>query len=238
MRKRFSAINGLKLFTIVNGDVQTIGTVTDLLLEDGSWNVRYLVVQIVAPLFRRVLISPSAIANVDFEKGTFSATLSSQQVVDSPQLDDVNCISREYEKALAEYYSWPIYWLGRSVLKPQTLDSIAADSATENVEESSQSNLRSAAEICGYSIQSQNGPAGSMEDLVVHLEKWTVDYATANSASWLASESSMFSTSKITEVDWTSRQVQVDLRQEILQPVSSAPAITGEPLAAQPYRTV
>lgn len=240
MRKRFSAITGLKLFTTGDGGLQAIGHVTDLLIEDGSWNVRYLVVQTKAPLSRRVLISPSAIDRVNFEDRSITATLSVEQVVESPLLDDDKSVSRQYEQALVDYYGWPIYWFGRQIMKAQTLESIAADSATDGVEESYDSNLRSAAEICGYSIESQNGPAGVMEDIVIHLQAWTVDFSTADTSSWLASESSMFSTERITEVNWSSRQIHVDLRQEVLQPIGAVPelpAITGEPLSAQPFRT-
>lgn len=239
MRKRFSDIKKLKLFTADDNGLHSIGQVTDLLIEDGSWNVRYLVVQTDAPLSRRVLISPSAIHGFDFANQAVATILSAQQLAESPRLDEHQPVSRQYEQALVDYYGWPIYWFGRVVMKPQTFDSLAADTATAEVNELDDTNLRSAAEICRYSIESQNGPAGVMEDMVVQMEAWTVDYATANSGSWLATESSMFSTSWIGEVDWSTRKIKVDLRLQVLQPTAEdheVPAITGEPWSAQPFR--
>ena len=96
--------------------------------------------------------------------------------------------------------------------------------------------LCSAAEVRGFTIVSHNGPTGSMQDLVVDLAKWTVDYATAQSQTWLASACSMFSTECINEVDRLTRQVKVDLRQEVLRSISAPARAACESTVAEPVR--
>jgi hypothetical protein len=79
-----------------------------------------------------------------------------------------------------------------------------------------------------------------MKDLVVHTESWEIDYATADAKLWLPTESSMFSTKWINQLDWANQVVQVDLTKSALEPASirsEVPPITGEPLSAQPFRT-
>jgi hypothetical protein len=211
MRKQFSEIKNSKLFTANDPALRAIGNVVDLLIEDGSWNVRYLVITTDAPLSRRVLISPTAIEGFDFESITLATLLTTHQVVQSPTADFDEPISRQYEQALIDYYGWPIYWFGKAGFKPQSIEAFASDKATASVNERDASNLRSANEICGYQIQSQDGPAGVMMDLAIQVESWTVDYATADSASWRPTDSSMFSTSRISCVDWSTQHVMVDL---------------------------
>ncbi|MFK7769062.1 MAG: PRC-barrel domain-containing protein [Mariniblastus sp.] len=241
MRKRFSDIKNTKLFTSDDKGLSPIGTVTDLLIEDESWNIRYLVALTDAPISRKVLISPAAILDFDFVSKSIATMLTKEQVVKCPPLDHDQPISRQYEQALVDYYGWPIYWFGRVLLKPQTLETIAADEATETVDESNNSNLRSANEICGYRIESQNGTAGYMKDLVVQVEAWTVDYATADCQAWLPKESSMFPTRWVNGLDWSRRKVQVDLSKTAIESTEDrrrSQNITGEPWSSQPFRTV
>lgn len=241
MHIRFSDIKDTKIFASGDAALNPIGIVDDLLIEDGSWNVRYLAVTTNVPLTRRVLLSPVAIDRFDHASKSIATTLTAQQVVDSPPLNCDQPISRQYEEALVDYFGWPIYWFGRTILKPQTLEAMAASDAMSSVDETSCTNLRSAAEICGYQIQTHNGVAGVMNDLVIQLDAWTVDFATADSKSWLPSESSMFSTNWIRQIDWYSQNVAIDLSKSALEPVTGRdqqPAITGEPLSARPFRTI
>jgi hypothetical protein len=235
MRKRFKEFENMRLKSLDG----VIGVVEDLLIQDDSWIVRYLVVKVQNTLpVRRVLISTSVIHGHDFAERIIPTTLDSQQVIKSPLLDHNQPVSRQYEEALVEYYGWPIYWLGRAVqLSPQTLEEFAAAEATQFVSENESADLRSAKEICGYRIMANNGDAGYMKDLVVNVRSWTVDYATAEPSSWLPSESSMFSTEHIENIEWADRKIVVDLQKQTLEPEPEfQPAITGEPWSAQPFR--
>jgi hypothetical protein len=239
MRRRFSSIINSQLYTADDVGLNPIGKVTDLLIEDDFWNVRYLVVNTDAPISRKVLISPAAILGTDFEKKSIATMLTSQQVVESPSADCDQPISRRFEQALVDYYGWPIYWLGRVLMEPQTLNAITSDESVDSVCDLANSTLRSSKEICGYQIESRSGPAGVMKDLLIQTQTWIVDFATAESGSWLPEEKSIFSTKRIDQLDWQNRKVKVDLTKAILDPVPTdqdVPAITGEPLSSQPFR--
>ena len=222
MNARFSEIKNTEIFA-VDGP---IGTVVDLLVEDGHWMIRYLVVELnssVTSHSSRVLISPAAIAEADLESRTIKTVLESHRVKNSPTLDDNQSVSRQHELALVEHYGWPIYWFGRTFLPPQELDALAGGDQSLLVNESASVSLRSAREICGYRILSRNGNAGVMNDLVINLQKWSVVNGVAESSTWLPSASSMFSTRHIQSVDWSSREITVDLSREVLiaEPVAT-----------------
>ena len=217
MNARFSEIRNTEIFAIDG----SIGRVVDLLVEDDQWQVRYLVVAVNeehSARSKRILISPAAIASSDLEIPAIKTVLDSQHINKSPLLDDNQSVSRQHELALVEHYGWPIYWFGRAVLPPQGLDALAGGDPSLSVSENGSGNLRSANEICGYAIRSRSGSAGVMNDLVINLKEWSVDHGVAESSTWLPSESSMFSTNHIDSVDWSKREITVDLSQEVLAP--------------------
>lgn len=238
MRKRFSDIKNASLFTSDDHGLNAIGKVVDLLVESDGWTVRYLVVSTTAPLSRRVLIAPAAIRGCHFESDSISTSLTSQQVINSPLLKEDQPVSRQYEQALVDYYGWPIYWFGRTVMNTRAMEAISSNHATKDVDETNETSLRSALEICGYRIQSQNGPAGIMKDLVIGIDSWTIELATAEPRSWVPTDSSMFPTSSISKVDWSQQQVWVDLRQAEVLPAADNqphPSIIQKPWRAPTF---
>ena len=217
MNARFSELKNNELHSVSGA----IGKVVDLLIEDEHWKVRYLVVEVYGDFdsqSKKVLISPTAILDLDFEDNVITTELDAKRVKTSPLIDEAQPISRQHEEALVEHYGWPVYWLGRTIMPAQQLDALASNDDALKVEESAAANLRSAAEICGYRIRSKNGNAGTMNDLVINLEKWSVDNGVAESSTWLPKESSMFWMSHVDSVDWSKREITVDLSREALLP--------------------
>ncbi len=205
--KRFFEMTQMKL-QCIDGE---LGTVADLLIEDDGWQVRYLVASLDGPLRnQQVLVSPTAIVSLDFELRQIGIELSSQQLFESPPLDLKQPISRQYEQALVDHYSWPIYWLGRIISSPQAMASNVDSSIRENIRQTS-SNLRSAKEICGYVVDSNERKTGYLIDLMIDVDSWVVEYATSDSGFWRSAQRSTFSTSRIEKVDWSTRRISVDL---------------------------
>lgn len=241
MRRRFSEVRNTTLCT-TDGP---LGKVVDLLIDDVNWNVRYLVVTIGkawSPVNNDyVLIAPASIAGFNADSNIVATLLTSQQVMDSPSRDWTKPISRQYEQALVDHYGWPIYWFGRTVqIEPQAMGIMTSDADADNANEVAASNLRSAVAVCGYRIQSQDGPAGVMRDVVVDVESWVIDFATAEPRTWLPQESSIFPTTWISQVDRESEHISVDLSRAALDPApgaSNRPAMTGELHSARPFRT-
>jgi sporulation protein YlmC with PRC-barrel domain len=231
MNIKFSDFTTFKVMA-VDG---VIGAVSDLLVDDDSWQVRYLVVDVKNTLpQRRVLISPVALASAKENEKLIATSLSSQQVIDSPEIDCANPISRQYEEALSDFYGWPLYWLGRTILTPQEIENASDESATTFVDEDKTSSLRSISEICGYQIEAKNGDAGFMKDVLIDSKNWNVDFAVAATSKWLPSKGSSFATSNISSVDWRRKVIVVNLAQAEVLPaatIEAAPASLAIELA-------
>lgn len=93
-----------------------IGYIDDLLFDDQTWVVRYIVVRTGGLLNRhRVLISPLGVARVDWENQSLNLGLTRQQIEESPDVDTDQPLFRQMEKRYFDYYNWPYYWTEMSV---------------------------------------------------------------------------------------------------------------------------
>jgi hypothetical protein len=90
---------------------QRIGHVDDLILETGDWSQRYLVADTRNWLpGRKVLLSTSWIARVDWVEGQVGVDLTAEEVRASPEYDPTEPVNREYEAVLHDFYGRPVSW--------------------------------------------------------------------------------------------------------------------------------
>ena len=84
MLRNASVIRGYRI-AATDGD---IGTVSDFLFDDGTWSVRWLVVDTGNWLSRRkVLLPPSVLGRIYAKDSVFAVKLTKQQIKDSPEID-------------------------------------------------------------------------------------------------------------------------------------------------------
>ncbi|OQA70242.1 MAG: PRC-barrel domain protein [Firmicutes bacterium ADurb.Bin262] len=88
-----------------------IGYISDLILDDESWAVRYFVVNTHSWLpGRKVLIAPDWIDFIGPEATPVSVKVLREQVRKSPEYTDACELNRDYEEALHEHYKCKGYW--------------------------------------------------------------------------------------------------------------------------------
>ncbi|MGD8627062.1 MAG: PRC-barrel domain-containing protein [Anaerolineae bacterium] len=89
----------------------TIGHLEDLIVEDESWFIRYLVVDTRNWLpGRQVLVSPTWVEQVDWVERLVHVDLGQETIKNSPEYDPTMPVNREYEVRLYDYYGRPQYW--------------------------------------------------------------------------------------------------------------------------------
>ena len=88
-----------------------IGHVKDLLVEDRTWAIRYLIVD-TSNWWRGhdVLIAPQWIESLSWPDAKVSVGLTRQAVQDAPAYDAAAHLDREQEQAMHEHYGRPGYW--------------------------------------------------------------------------------------------------------------------------------
>lgn len=95
----------------VQGLDDSIGHIDDFIVDDTTWEVRYLVVDTGNWWFgKKVLVEPRWALRVSWEDGKIFFDLSRQAIKDSPTWDGADAINRQYEVQLYDYYGRPVYW--------------------------------------------------------------------------------------------------------------------------------
>jgi uncharacterized protein YrrD len=88
-----------------------IGHVKELIVDDPSWFVRYMVVDTRNWLpGRKVLIPPDWIERVSWVDSKVYVNLSRDSVKRSPEYDPAAPVNRQFEERLYDYYGRPKYW--------------------------------------------------------------------------------------------------------------------------------
>ena len=92
-----------------------IGHVEDLLVDDHTWAVRYLIVNTSNWWGgHHVLVAPQWIEDVSWSEATVSVDLTRQAVKDAPPYDSAAQLDRQQEQGIYEHYGRPGYWSGKA----------------------------------------------------------------------------------------------------------------------------
>jgi hypothetical protein len=88
-----------------------MGHVEDFIIEDPSWVIRYLVVQ-VSNWFpaKKVLISPQWLGGIRYLERKVDVNLTKDRILHCPEFHPAEVVNREYEMGLYDYYGQPGYW--------------------------------------------------------------------------------------------------------------------------------
>ncbi len=196
-----------------------IGKVDSLLFDEISWVIRYIVVNTGSWLpGRKVLLSPIALGQPNWQAKIIPVELTTEQIKESPDIDTDKPISEQCEIELHKHYNWTPYWgVGAFAAAPpaptQEEKTVAAVEAKDKVDHT----LRSTAEVTGYSIQASDGDIGHIEDFIVNDENWTIPYLVIDTRNWLPGRSVLISPQWVERISWPQSKVWVDLRKDTIK---------------------
>lgn len=93
-----------------------IGHVEDLLVDDRTWAIRYMIVDTSNWWGgHHVLVAPQWIEAVSWPDATVSVNLTRQAVKDAPPYDAAAQLDRQQERAIHEHYGHPGYWTTQAI---------------------------------------------------------------------------------------------------------------------------
>ena len=202
-----------------------IGKVRDVYFDDHHWAARYLIVQTGGWLEdRKVLISPFAVAAIDWDLRVVHLNLTRQRVKASPSIDTDKAVSRQHEIEFSGYYGYPGYWSG-PLIWGGTLYPMMPTGAIAPVNESppghaavpTDQHLRSVREVTGYHLQASDDPIGHLEDFLVDDESWAIRYLVVDTRNWLPGKHVVIPPQWIKRLDWSEKNVYVDVSRDTVQ---------------------
>ena len=95
----------------VQGTDEALGHVADFIVDDKTWEIKYLVVDTSDWWFgKKVLIAPQWTSQISWENRTIDVCVSRDFVAKSPEWDVNAPVNREYEVRLYDYHGRPAYW--------------------------------------------------------------------------------------------------------------------------------
>jgi sporulation protein YlmC with PRC-barrel domain len=88
-----------------------VGKVSDFILDDETWSIRYLIVKTGNWLWgKQVMISPRWIGSVSWAESKVFTTLSREEIRSAPEYKELAAITRDYEENLFGHYGCEGYW--------------------------------------------------------------------------------------------------------------------------------
>jgi sporulation protein YlmC with PRC-barrel domain len=197
-----------------------LGSVSDLLVDDHSWKVRWLVVDTGHWLSgRKVLVHPSAVKSMDIERRVLPVALTKVQVEESPSLSTDEPVSRQMEGSLFNYYGYDPYWGGSYFggamdPSPMPYGANAGIAAAQREAELGDPQLRSAAALTGYHMHATDGGIGHLDNLMIDDESWGVRYLVVDTKNWWPGKHVIISPYAIRRIEWSGHQIVLDVSRE------------------------
>lgn len=200
---------------------EEFGRVSDLLFDEDQWTVRWLVADTGTWLpGKKVLISPVALGEPDWEHRLFPVRMTREEIEKSPDLDKDAPVSREYEKHWFDAYGWPYYWApgpadfggggawGGAMLPQALMVQRKAHGVKDKpLPEAREKVVRSVMEVRGYHFLARDGDCGHVDDFIVDDESWTLRYLVIDTRNWLPGRKVLLATDGVESIVWADKQV-------------------------------
>ena len=155
-----------------------VGGIRDILFDDETFTVRYLVADTNTwlPLSRKVVISPISVKQLDEDSESVHINMTVDTLKNSPSIDEHKPVSREYEENLFKYFGYGYYWIGPGAwgefAHPNELVELqrAEESETETPKKST-NHLRAVGEVGGYEVATTSEGHGRRENIPPRAQK-------------------------------------------------------------------
>lgn len=217
-----------------------LGTVHDFYFDDTTWTIRYMVAETGSWLLgRKVLIGLVALGTPDWESGTFSVTITCEQVKNSPSIDTEMPVYRQHEIDLHAHYQWPNYWAGYrgtfGLTPYPLLENPLALQDTESLPpaEEDDLHLRSTLHINGYRLHATDGEIGHITDFIVDEENWSLAYIVVETGNWFIGDKVLIALKWVRKIEWSENSVYVNLSRDI---VKQSPEFDPSKTILRPYK--
>lgn len=162
-------------------------TVRDLLFDDQSWKIRFLVIETGGFLcHHKVLVDPRNVRDLKFPEEALVLGLSKHDVELSPELQSSPPVSQQAGQ------------------EPSACDAVDP-------------HLRSSNEVCAYEIAASDAEMGKIHGLVIETSTWTVRYLIVDTGEWLMGKLVLLGPHLIHSIDWSNHKMKVNVTSDAIR---------------------
>ena len=219
------AVSALKGYAILASDGR-IGSVSDVLFDDESWRLRWLVVDTGTWLSeRQILVHPSAIGQVDHDRQELPVRMSKAQIERSPNIARDRPVSLQMQGQLYDYYGWDPVWggsgyfggglgmMGSSAYSgmgaPPVPNGHAADDGDPH--------LRSTTTVTGSHIQATDGEIGHVENMLIDDASWDIRYLIVDTKNWWFGKHVLISPYAVKAISWSDHIIELTVTRDLVK---------------------
>jgi uncharacterized protein YrrD len=224
MLRRLEDITGCK----VEATDGQIGSVKDVLFDEGKWTIRHLVVDAGSWLSgNQVLISPFSVQSIDLDQHVVALNLTRKQIEDAPSIESDRPVSRQFETRYYNHYGWPAYWVGPYAWGYWAVPAVPNDYGHTPTpaereleaarEERDDPELHSFKSIDGLGVDASDGGLGDIEDMIIDDESWQVRYVVVDTAKLLFGKDVLVPPDKVGGIIYNEAAVQIDMTRDQLK---------------------
>ena len=207
----------------------TFGEIKYFLIDTFHWSVRYVVVQVGS---RQVLLPIRSVAIVDALSKALLVNLSSEKIMNSPEIPLDRPFLRAREQELFDYYEWPYYWDAADVpsTMPGDLTAVplinmelereaAEDEMIPQTGQQEDQHLYHSDVLFNATVHATNNDqnAGLLSDLIVRDADWEVLYAAIETGTPLARRKVVLAPTWIEQIDAADGRVDVNLTSDTIE---------------------
>jgi len=213
-----SDLNGL---TISASDGE-IGSVSDILFDDRSWAIQWLVVD-TGRWFpaTKVVRLPTAYKLFEAKRKSLSTSLTLAQFEQAPVLNTYPPVSRQKRQASMSSYEFQAYRLvpfGMPPVTPVVADlaetALAQNHTHYGTETFGDPHLRSAHEVVGYHLNADDGEIGKVDDFLADTGDWHIRFIVVETGSWWNGQKVFLKSEHAASIHWAAGKLAVKLTRE------------------------
>jgi len=199
-----------------------IGSVSNFLIDDQHWSVRYLVAE-TGTFFDRSprLIPVISFARCDWTTRRFHVLLTRDRVKNAPSVDTDKPVSRQHESAQLTHYGYPFYWGLPGSWGMGGYPELMTDGRPTGAPSSGDAHLRSVREVRGYGVHGADGTVGHIDDFIVDDETWQIRYLVVDTNNWWHGKRVLIAPRWASGVSWGAREVHMSISR---QSIKASPA--------------
>jgi sporulation protein YlmC with PRC-barrel domain len=180
--------------------------VRNLLFDDQSWCIRFLVVEVGSWLARQlVVVQTDVVDPPDWAKQLMQTNLSTDELLKSPEVDAEKPVSRQQQLALNKHFGWPDHMSDWYTPPIATHREFPVDSHDDP-------HLRGALDLVGYEVWTTDGNLGVLEDYVLQPASWRIKYLMVRVGDWVFGRRQFVPVRSVKAISWAHHRVILDPR--------------------------
>lgn len=188
-----------------------VGRIRTFLLDDRSWMVRYIVVEVSYWSQRDVVLAVSAAGRSavfandqpNWAARSLRVRLTRKQINESPDIETKKPVFLQQRFAMEERFGMVASWIDQDFLMSSRPTGVEYP-----VHENEDPHLRSTQDMHGYVVGAADGKKGSLHGFVLDESSWHIGFLNVKSG-WLSGRSRLIASRQVERISWGDRRIHV-----------------------------